>query len=97
MNTFKIIKALKSNLTTKMIQTCTFGTFGISVRRNRRSRLNAFGKKKKSFAVVALIGFFFIALLCRRTEILHFILLKLIKTKNVNKASACADATVTYL
>ena len=35
-NTSKTIKALKSNLNTKMIQT---RTFGISVRRNRRSRL----------------------------------------------------------
>ena len=90
MNTSKTM-TLISNVDTKMIQTRTFGIFSILVRRNRRFRLNGFGRKR--FAVVAL-KFYCIVMPSNRNT---FIQLKLIKTKNVNKASACADATVTYL
>ena len=85
-----------------MIQT---RTFSILVRRNRRSRLLQIKKwlwtKTETLHCCCtpslLVGKIILHCYADEPLVLHFIQLKLIKTKNVNKASACADATVTYL
>ena len=83
-----------------MIQTRTFGTFSISVRRNHCSRLNGFGQKR--FAVAALLRWSYsllVKLYCIVVPTNRNTLFYTIKAdrnkKRKQSFSASADATVT--